>query len=120
MVRIIIAGSRDFNSYKKLEQTMDRYLELITDDVEIICGGARGADSLGEIYAQLHNIKCVKFPADWDTYGKSAGYRRNIQMAEYAAEKTGVLFAFWDGKSKGTAHMIRIANDHRMEVHVID
>ena len=120
MVRIIIAGSRDFNNYKKLETTMDDYLKSVRDEVEIICGGARGADSLGEIYAQFHNIKCVKFPADWDKYGKSAGYRRNVQMAEYAEKENGILFAFWDGQSKGTKHMIDIANQHGLEVHIIN
>lgn len=120
MVRIIIAGSRDFNNYKKLETIMDDYLKSVCDEVEIICGGARGADSLGEIYTQFHNIKCVKFPADWDKYGKSAGYRRNVQMAEYAEKENGILFAFWDGQSKGTKHMIDIANQHGLEIHIIN
>jgi hypothetical protein len=41
-------------------------------------------------------------------------------MAKYAAEKIGVLFAFWDGKSKGTKHMIDLAYQYGLDVHVIN
>ena len=50
-------------------------------------------------------IKIKYFPADWNTYGKSAGFVRNIEMAENAT----ALIAFWDGKSSGTKHMIETA-----------
>jgi glycerophosphoryl diester phosphodiesterase len=56
------------------------------------------------------------FPAEWDKYGKSAGYRRNEQMAQYAE----VLVAFWDYNSPGTRHMINLAKQYNLEVHVID
>ena len=60
-------------------------------------------------------------PANWDLYGKSAGFRRNIEMADYAIadNSRGILLAFWDGKSKGTKHMIDIANKYKMEVNIV-
>ena len=64
--------------------------------------------------------KVKRFVPDWNTYGKSAGYRRNAEMAKYASEAYGVLFAFWDGQSRGTKHMIDLANKYGLEVHVVN
>lgn len=115
MFRVIIAGGRDFCNYALLEQTMDRLLLNIEDDIAVVCGMARGADSLGEIYAKNRGYDVHPFPAEWNKYGKSAGYRRNEQMAQNA----DALVAFWDGKSRGTKHMIDIANRYNLKVRVI-
>ena len=115
MFRVIIAGGRDFNNYALLEQTMDRLLENVQDNIAVVCGMARGADSLGEQYAKTRGYTVCYFPAEWDTYGRAAGYRRNTKMAENA----DALVAFWDGHSRGTKHMIDIANRHKLNVRVI-
>jgi ABC-type enterochelin transport system substrate-binding protein len=113
-MKIIIAGGRNFNDYNKLRESCDNIL-VNQKDVEIVSGTAAGADTLGERYAQEKGYEVKKFPAQWDLYGKSAGYKRNQQMAEYADG----LIAFWDGKSKGTKHMIDIANKMGLKVRVI-
>lgn len=118
MLKVIVAGSRDFDIFSKVEDTLMMYFKehkLHRADVEIVSGAARGADRLGEQFAIKYGLKLTKFPADWDKYGKSAGYRRNAEMAKYA----DVLFAFWDGKSKGTQHMINLAKDANLDVHII-
>jgi len=112
--KVIIAGSRDFNNYSLVADVADQLLKN-ESDVEIVSGAARGADSLGEQYALERNYKLTKFPANWDLYGKSAGYRRNVEMGNYA----DALIAFWDGESKGTKHMIDIATDKGLKVCVI-
>lgn len=112
--KVIIAGSRDFDNYCWLADIADQLLKDETD-VEIVSGTARGADSLGEQYALERKYKLTKFPANWDLYGKSAGYRRNVEMGNYA----DALIAFWDGESKGTKHMIDIATDKGLKVCVI-
>lgn len=114
MFRVIIAGGRDFNDYALLEQKMDKLLKN-QDDIVVVCGMARGADSLGEQYAKSRGYTVYYYPAKWDKYGKSAGYRRNEKMAENA----DALVAFWDGKSRGTKHMIDIAISHNLNVRVI-
>lgn len=120
MYRVIVAGTREFDNYLLLRMKLTDYLLPIPDEeIEIISGTARGADKLGEQYASDYNLKCIKFPANWNTYGKSAGYRRNAEMAKYASQEHGVLFAFWDGKSKGTKHMIDLGNKMGLEVHVV-
>jgi len=79
-----------------------------------LSGAARGADTLGEEWAVMCGIPIEKYPADWNAHGKSAGYKRNTVMAEHAE----ALIALWDGKSRGTAHMIEIAKRHGLRVHV--
>ena len=114
MFKVIVAGSRDFNDYKLLKEKLDVVLSNKVE-IEIVSGGARGADKLGEVYAKERNLSCKVFPADWDAHGKSAGYKRNAEMAEYA----DALVAFWDGKSKGTGHMIDLAEKKRIQIRVV-
>ena len=115
--RVIIAGSRDFNDYNLLKEKCDTFLEIkrMVNDIQIVSGGARGADSLGERYAAEKGYNLQLFNADWEKYGKSAGYKRNVEMAENA----DALIAFWDGQSRGTEHMIRTARDHKLSVRIV-
>lgn len=112
-MRVIVAGSRGFNDYQKLCKTLDHLLcRYQPSEVEIVSGGARGADTLGERYAKEKGCSLKIFPAEWDKFGKSAGYRRNVQMAEYS---NGCV-VFWDGKSKGAKHMIDIAEKYKLNL----
>ena len=114
MIKVIIAGGRDFSNYELLEETCDIAFRKY-DQIEIVSGVAKGADQLGEKYANSRGHLIKQFPADWDKYGKSAGYRRNNEMADYA----GALLAFWDGSSKGTQHMINLAKNKGLVVKII-
>ena len=124
-LRIIIAGSRDFNDYKLLKTSIRDILKNISlediNKIKIISGTARGADQLGERFAKQFKLEVIKFPADWNSFGKRAGYIRNEEMAKYSVTDNnyGMLVAFWDGKSRGTKHMIDLAKKHGLEVHVI-
>lgn len=114
MFRIIIAGGRDFNDYGLLVKTMNHLLSNIKDDITVVCGKARGADTLGERYAKECGFSVQYFPADWEKHGKVAGYIRNTEMAENA----DALVAFWDGQSRGTRHMIALAKMQGLKVRV--
>lgn len=96
-MKVIVAGSRSFNDYPRLKRVM-----ATISATEIVCGEARGADKLGRRYAEENGIPIKSFPAQWDKYGKSAGFIRNHEMGDYA----DYLVAFWDGKSRGTKEMI--------------
>ena len=111
--RVIIAGSRSFKDYSLLKTKMDFYLKNIKSPV-IISGGARGADTLGEQYAIERNLPGEQYPADW-SIGKHAGFVRNEKMAQVA----DALIAFWDGKSKGTEHMINTMKKMGKPVRVV-
>lgn len=102
-VKVAIVGSRTFNDYDLAEKYIDKTCD---DNAYLICkiisGGAKGADSIAEKYARKHNIETQIFKPDWDTYGKSAGFRRNKDIIE----NCDICIAFWDGVSKGTKHDI--------------
>lgn len=121
-VRIIIAGGRDFSNYSLLKQNVDAIVKNYhNDSFTIISGTARGADRLGEKYANENHLILRRFPANWDTYGKAAGHIRNAQMAAYASEGTkGILVAFWDAKSRGTYDMIQTARKKGLEVYIVN
>lgn len=127
-LRVIIAGSRGFTNYDLLSDKSSKIISEILrnnydiSDIEIVSGTARGADELGEQFAEVEGYHTVKFPANWNLFGKRAGYIRNTEMAQYAVndDSYGVLIAFWDEMSKGTKHMIDIAEEYGLEVHVIE
>lgn len=114
MLKIIVAGSRDFTDYNLLKIKLDFYIGKHSD-IEIISGTARGADRLGERYAEEKGLTLTRFSADWKKYGKRAGYLRNEEMAQYATHAV----IFWDGKSKGTAHMIELCKTYGINYRVI-
>lgn len=114
---MIVAGGRDFDTIWGNDR-MYRVLRSIDRDIgpmTVICGMARGADMMAHRLAkQFVGWSVEEYPADWERYGKKAGYIRNEQMAEVAS----ILIAFWDGESRGTKHMIDIALKKGLEVHV--
>ncbi len=119
MQRIIIAGSRTFTDYELLERTMDAFIqsELERDPdpgVEIISGMAKGADQLGLKYAEIRGYPVRSFPAKWEL-GRGAGPQRNREMAAAA----NACVVFWDGVSKGTANMIKLAQDKKLTTRVV-
>lgn len=114
-MKIIIAGSRSFADYSLLKEKMNSILKNQNkDDIEIVSGTASGADKLGERYAKENNLKLKQFPADW-SLGKKAGYIRNEEMAKYA----DACVVLWDGISKGSKHMINLAEQYNLKLRVI-
>ena len=115
--KLIVAGSSGFRDYELLKQKCDAVLASKAADpdvvIQIVSGGARGADTLGERYAKERGHLVKIFKADWDQ-GKMAGYVRNVAMADYA----DALIAF-DFGTKGTGHMIKIAETRKMLVRVV-
>lgn len=123
IVRVIVAGTRYFNDV----EYMRKHLTAIITDlrkiypdaiIEIVSGGAKGADWLAEKYAEYYGFALKRMPANWNQYGSAAGPIRNKEMLDYACEKIPVLAAFWDGKSSGTRNMISISRNAGIQVHV--
>lgn len=115
-MKVIIAGSRDFDDVELMRKEVHSFvIDLGVDKIEVVSGGARGADRLGEFYANHYKQDCTVFPADWKTLGKRAGYVRNHEMAKYA----DACIVFWDGKSKGTANMIELAKRENLILKVV-
>jgi len=116
--RVIVAGSRDFTEQGRLDSHLDRLLSRL-DEAVIISGGAAGADRMGEAYGMarwgVRPVPFLRYPAEWDHFGKPAGMIRNQEMARVSSH----LVAFWDGKSPGTRTMIKVAEDDGLNVRVI-
>ena len=120
--KVIIAGSREFNDYELLTNKCDHILSRLLNnpqcEVIVVSGTARGADMMGERYANEHNLKVERYPADWKLHGTSAGYIRNKQMAE--AADALIAFRKAGAGNRGTDHMIRLAKEHGLLVRIIN
>lgn len=105
--RVVVAGCRYYVNYNEAKAYLDYCLSEIrrNNTIVIVSGGCRGADALGERYAEENGFRIEKYSAEWQKYGRSAGPKRNLEMAK----KSDYVICFWDGKSKGTASMIQCA-----------
>lgn len=103
-MKVIIAGSRSASRLSLVEYGMRQLLDKYKprSPIVVLSGTAKGGDTLGEEWALKHGATIQRYPADWDKFGKSAGYIRNTKMANDAY----ILLAIWDGKSRGTKNMI--------------
>jgi hypothetical protein len=106
-MRVAVIGSRTFTDYEAVKRTLSAI--KIT---EIISGGAKGADKLGEQYAKENDIPTKIFIPDWDKNGKAAGFMRNTDIVNEAE----LVIAFWDGQSKGTLDSIQKAEKQNKKV----
>lgn len=117
----LIVGSRTFNDYAILKEKMDKILSNKKSmHIVIVSGGAAGADTLAYRYGKENGYENIVMNADWKKYGKSAGYIRNEEMHKFIAQYSdrGVV-AFWDGKSKGTAHSFDLAKKYNNPIRVV-
>ncbi|MBC8427529.1 MAG: DUF2493 domain-containing protein [Proteobacteria bacterium] len=111
MSKTIIAGGRNITDYNYVIEACKQSHFVIT---EVVSGMAKGVDTLGEQWAREHNIPIKQFPANWDKYGRRAGPIRNEEMGDYSE----CLIAIWDGKSRGTKHMIDYATKKGLKIYI--
>jgi len=115
--KVIIAGGRDYVPTKGHTREIAKILKALRvpwDQIEIVSGGARGADAFGEKLAKNVGMQLKVFPANWEKYGRGAGHIRNKEMAKYAE----ILIALPGGR--GTANMIETALDEFLNVYILD
>ena len=111
-MRVIIAGSRGINDYATVRDAVQRSGFPIS---RVVSGMAKGVDTLAVRFATDTGLPCDRFLAEWRKWGRSAGYKRNVQMAKNA----DALIAVWDGQSTGTRHMIDVAKAHGLRIFVV-
>lgn len=114
--RIVVAGSRDYNNYSDAKEYIDLCINEIKNKYTLIfvSGGCRGADMLGERYAEENGYEIERYPADWERYGRSAGPKRNRKMAEIG----DFVICFWNNNSQGTKSMIEYAKEFNKPVRI--
>lgn len=110
-MKVIIAGSRAFTDAGLVERAIRASGFRIE---QVVSGAGDGIDTLGERWAERNNISVQKFPADWRGFGRSAGPRRNLQMAQYA----NALIAIPGPDSVGTLDMISKATARGLRVYI--
>lgn len=115
----LVVGSRSFNDYNLLKNKLDILLKN-KHKIVIVSGGARGTDTLAGKYARENNYILKVINAEWDIYGKLAGYIRNEKMHKYIsyAKDRGVVM-FWYGESKGTYQNFELAKKYKNQIKVI-
>jgi len=116
--RLIVAGSRGYTDKARAFEILDKVAADYANHgllIEIVSGLAKGPDLFGLEWAQANDFTVHEFPADWNKYGRRAGFIRNKQMAEFG----DALLALWDGKSRGTKMMIELAYEHDLGVAII-
>lgn len=117
-MKLIIAGGRDYTNELRITDLVYDGITILQEEhgmgevIEVVCGMAPGVDAIGRKIAISQDIPVKEFPAQWLKYGKSAGPKRNLQMAEYA----DALIAIWDGQSRGTASMIKQAKELGLKI----
>jgi hypothetical protein len=111
-MKTIITGSRHiYPSIHEMNSIIKRSEFRIT---QVVSGHSGGVDRAGENWATREKLPIFRFHANWNVDGKMAGLLRNRKMVEYA----DALIAVWDGKSTGTADVIREAKAKGLKVFV--
>lgn len=114
-MRLIIAGSRTYNNYTFFVEKMEFFMKDVKEEVVLLCGEAKGVDTMGRMYALEAGWEILSFKPQWDLLGKAAGPLRNKEMAEQATH----CICFWDGVSRGTASMIEFAKQYNLKLRVV-
>lgn len=111
---VLVCGGRDYVNYVKLALELNNLHEHYKFDC-LVSGGARGADSLAEHWANQKGIPTKIYKADWERDGKAAGPIRNELMLR--AGKPDLVVSFPGGA--GTADMVRRAQKANIPVYPI-
>lgn len=127
MRAILVCGSRTWTDERAIETALldvgEEWGCRILDDasgwhsIRVLHGGAAGADAIAGRIAEGYGFMAEAWPADWNLHGRRAGIFRNLAMLD---AKPDLVLAFWDGKSKGTAHTIREAEKRGIEVRIVE
>lgn len=112
-MRIAIVGSRQYGNLEFVHQYVER-ISIKYPDAVIVSGGAAGVDRTAVRAATTHGLEWKEYHPDWNRYGKSAGYKRNVEIIT----DSDICVAFWDGHSKGTQHSINIAKEQGKRVFI--
>lgn len=112
-MKIAIIGSRECGNIN-FEELLKKHMDVLENDT-IISGGARGIDTLAAQFARKHGIKLLEFRPDYATYGRGATFVRNRLMIDMS----DVVFAFWNGSSRGTKYTIEYAKKKYVPVVII-
>ena len=110
--RVLVTGSRTWDKDELIHQALDKVWDHAGhDDLTIVHGACpRGADAIASRWVRTFAFPYLEeeaHPADWNTYGKQAGYRRNAEMVALGAD---ICLAFIRDHSRGASHTAMLAS----------
>ena len=114
--RLLVCGGRDFSNARAVDWALSPYIQMPTNDLLVIEGGATGADRMAREWAEKNGATVMEFPANWTLFGKAAGPIRNNTMLRWGQPDT--VLAFPGGR--GTAHMVTAAKRAGIDVVEVD
>lgn len=103
-VVVVVTGGRAYSDYEMVATALG-VLHSKFGIARLGHGKAKGADTLAGAWAKLIGIPVKEHPANWDAFGKRAGFIRNAEMLD--TEKPDVVVAFPGGN--GTADCVKSA-----------
>lgn len=115
-MKVAIVGSRNYQYPNIVIAMLEELLKQYKDELILISGGASGPDTICEQFAIKNKCTFIKFPAQWDLYGKQAGFIRNKEIVE----NSDIIYAFYDGSSKGTLLTINLAKEMNKHLFIIE
>jgi hypothetical protein len=110
-MKLAVIGSRNFSD----SHLLTKCLNMLNEEYQlttIVSGGAKGADIMGQRWAEIRGIETEIYLPDWENLGKRAGILRNKDIVE----ASDIIIAFWDGISNGTRNSIDVAHSLRKPV----
>ena len=110
--KVLVCGSRDWSDSSKIFDVL-KTLRFTNGPFTVIHGGATGADRIAGACARKLGLEVVEYPANWTSYGKKAGYLRNVEMAD---QNPAMVVAFQKNGSTGTQMMVDIATERSIDV----
>jgi hypothetical protein len=117
-VNIAVVGSRDWPNSGIVKEKLTLFVDHLVpfnEPITIVSGGARGVDTWAEEWARDHGHETLIFKPDWNRYGNSAGFRRNMQIVDAA----DLVIAFQWRESRGTQHSIDLAKQAKKPLRVV-
>lgn len=115
MRRVLITGSRAWVRESTIHRALDAVIHQWGTNVIIVHGTARGADTIAGDYARSKGLRVEEHPADWNKYGKRAGYVRNAEMVTLDAD---VVLAFVINNSAGAMSTVKMAENKNMTIKI--
>lgn len=107
-MKVLIVGSRSIQNFD-----LSHYVP--PDTSLVISGGAKGVDTIAEIYADTHHLSKLIVRPRYDLYGKIAPLKRNKIMVDIA----DAVIVVWDGVSRGTNYTLKYAENKNKPITLI-